>query len=158
MHAMRDTQEPHVASVTLTTIERAMELAEVRKFTKDALDLNNKFMCFQLVVVMPPVLVICNVRILLDSAPALLVIRVQNVTLLVVVILLVQAALHVIRLQVNVLATLVTQEPLATLVTPTTIKQVLEQLVQVSIANVSPHLVTLLWLLLLGRLDCGIYW
>ena len=86
VHAMRDTQEPHVASVTLTTIERAMELAEVRKFTKDALDLNTKFMCFQLVVVMPPVLVICNVRILLDSAPALLVIRVQNVILLVVVI------------------------------------------------------------------------
>ena len=86
MHAMRDTQEPNVASVTLTTIERAMELAEVRKFTKDALDLNTKFMCFQLVVVMPPVLVICNVLILLDSAHALLVTRVQNVILLVVVI------------------------------------------------------------------------
>ena len=97
VHAMQDTQEPHVASVTLTTIERAMELAEVRKFTKDALDLNNKFMCFQLVVVMPPVLVICNVRILLDSAPALLVIRVQNVILLVVVIPLVWVVQFVIR-------------------------------------------------------------
>ena len=97
MHAMRDTQEPLVASVTLTTIERPMELAEVRKFTKDALDLNNKFMCFQLVVVMPPVLVICNVRILLDSAPALLVIRVQNVILLVVVIPLVWEVQFVIR-------------------------------------------------------------
>ena len=99
VHAMRDTQEPHVASVTLTTIERAMELAEVRnnQFTKDALDLNTKFMCFQLVVVMPPVLVICNVRILLDSAPALLVIRVQNVILLVVVIPLVWVVQFVIR-------------------------------------------------------------
>ena len=97
VHAMQDTQEPHVASVTLTTIERAMELAEVRKFTKDALDLNTKFMCFQLVVVMPPVLVICNVRILLDSAPALLVIRVQNVILLVVVIPLVWVVQFVIR-------------------------------------------------------------
>ena len=99
-----------------------------------------------------------NVQTPLVYVLVMLVTRVPNVILLVVVILLVQAALHVIRLQVNVLAILVTQEPHATLVTPTTIKQVLEQLVQVSIANVSPHLVTLLWLLLLGRLDCGIYW
>ena len=99
-----------------------------------------------------------NVQTPLVSVPAMLDTRVPNVILLVVVILLVQAALHVIRLQVNVLAILVTQEPLATLVTPTTIKQVLEQLVQVSIPNVSPHVVTLPWLSLLGKLDCGIYW
>ena len=112
---------------------------------------------FQPVAVILLVQAVKNVQTPLVSVPAMLDTRVQNVTLLVVVILLVQAALHVIRLQVNVLAILVTQEPHATLVTPTTIKQVLEQLVQVSIANVSPHLVTLLWLLLLGRLDCGIY-
>ena len=99
-----------------------------------------------------------NVQIPLVSVLVMLVTRVPNVILLVVVKQLVQAALHVISLQVNVLVILDTQEPHAILVTPTTIKQVLEQLVQVSIPNVSPHLVTLLWLLLLGRLDCGIYW
>ena len=113
---------------------------------------------FQPVAVILLVQAVKNVQTPLVYVPAMLDTRVQNVIQLVVVILLVQAALHVIRLQVNVLAILVTQEPHATLVTPTTIKQVLEQLVQVSIANVSPHLVTLLWLLLLGRLDCGIYW
>ena len=99
VHAMPDTQEPHATLVTLIITEQVMELAEVRKnhFTKDALDLNTKFMCFQLVVVMPPVLVICNVRILLDSASALLVIRVQNVILLVVVIPLVWVVQFVIR-------------------------------------------------------------
>ena len=113
---------------------------------------------FQPVAVILLVQAVKNVQTLLVSVPAMLDTRVQNVIQLVVVILLVQAALHVLRLQVNVLAILVTQEPHATLVTPTTTKQVLEQLVQVSIANVSPHLVTLLWLLLLGRLDCGIFW
>ena len=99
VHAMPDTQEPHATLVTLIITEQVMELAEVRKnhFTKDALDLNTKFMCFQLVVVMPPVLVICNVLILLDSAPALLVTRVQNVILLVVVIPLVWVVQFVIR-------------------------------------------------------------
>ena len=48
VHAMRDTQEPHVASVTLTTIERAMELAEVRnnQFTKDAFRFEYKIHVF----------------------------------------------------------------------------------------------------------------
>ena len=85
--------------------------------------------------VIPLVQAVKNVQTQLVSVPAMLDTRVQNVTLLVVVILLVQAALHVIRLQVNVLAILVTQEPHVTLVTPTTIQQVLVQLVQVSLYN-----------------------
>ena len=73
-----------------------------------------------------------NVLILLDSAPAILVTREQTVILLVVVTLLVQAAIHVISLQVNALATQVTQEPHATPVIQITTEQVME-LVQVCI-------------------------
>ena len=83
-------------------------------------------------VVIPLVLAFCNVLILPDSAPAMLVTRVQNVILLVVVTLLVQAAIHVNSLQVNVHAILDTQEPHVTLVTPNTTNQVME-LVQVRI-------------------------
>ena len=75
---------------------------------------------------MPAVLGICNVLILPDSAPAMLVTRVRNVILVVDVIPLVQAAQHVISLQVNVLVILDTQEPHATLVTLTTIELVME--------------------------------
>ena len=75
---------------------------------------------------MSTVLVVCNVLILLDNAPAMLVTRVQNVILLVVVTLLVQAALYVISLQANVLVMLGTMEPHATLVTLTIIEQVME--------------------------------
>ena len=67
-----------------------------------------------------------NVQIPLVSVLVMLVTRVPNVILLVVVKLLVQAALHVISLQVNVLVILDTQEPHATLVTLTTIEQVME--------------------------------
>ena len=83
-------------------------------------------MYFQPVIVMPLVLVVCNVLILLDNAPAMLVTRVQNVILLVVVTLLVQAALYVISYQVNVPAILETQEPHVIPVTPTTTEQVLD--------------------------------
>ena len=75
---------------------------------------------------MPTALVVCNVLILLDNAPAMLVTRVQNVILLVVVTLLVQAALYVISQQVNVPAILETQEPHVIPVTPTTTEQVLD--------------------------------
>ena len=72
------------------------------------------------------VLVVCNVLILMDSAPALLVTRVWNMILHVVVIQLDQAAQHVISLQANVLVMLDTMEPYATLVTLTIIEQVME--------------------------------
>ena len=51
---------------------------------------------FQLVVVIPLVLAFCNVLILPDSAPAMLVTREQTVILLVVVIPLAQGVNHVI--------------------------------------------------------------
>ena len=86
----------------------------------------------QPVSVMLLVQVVYNVLILLDSATAMLVIREQTVIPLVVVTLLVQVAIHVISLQVNVLAILDTQEPHVTLVTPNTTNQVME-LVQVRI-------------------------
>ena len=76
-----------------------------------------------------------NVRTPLVSVLVMLVTRVQNVILLVDVIPLVQVVHHVIRRQANVLAIPVTQEPHVTLVTPTTIQQVLEQLVQVGLSN-----------------------
>ena len=75
---------------------------------------------------MPLVQVVCNAQTPQVSVLVMLDTKAINVILLVVVILLVQAALHVIRLQVNVLAILVTQEPHATLVTLTTIEQVME--------------------------------
>ena len=74
-------------------------------------------------------------RLQLEHVLVTLVTRVQNVILLVVVKQLVQAALHVISLQVNVLVILDTQEPHATPVTKTTIKQVMEQLVQVTVSS-----------------------
>ena len=83
----------------------------------------------------PLVQVVCNVRLQLEHVLVILVTRVPNVTLLVVVKQLVQAALHVISLQVNVLVILDTQEPHATPVTKTTIKQVMEQLVQVTVSS-----------------------
>ena len=86
----------------------------------------------QPVSVMLLVQVVYNVLILLDSATAMLVIREQTVISLVVVTLLVQVAIHVINLQVNVLAILDTQEPHVTLATPNTTNQVME-LVQVRI-------------------------
>ena len=74
-------------------------------------------------------------RLQLEHVLVILVTRVPNVILLVVVKQLVQAALHVISLQVNVLVILDTQEPHATPVTKTTIKQVMEQLVQVTLSS-----------------------
>ena len=84
---------------------------------------------------MPPVLGICNVSILPDSAPAMLVTRVWNVILVVDVILLVQEVYHVISWLVNVPAIMVTQEPHATPVTPITTKQATVLHVQVHIHN-----------------------
>ena len=75
---------------------------------------------------MPLVQAVYNVQTQPVRAPAILDIRVQNVTLHVVVIQLDQAAQSAIRLQVNVLAILDTQEPHATLVTLTIIEQVME--------------------------------
>ena len=83
----------------------------------------------------PLVQVVCNVRLQPEHVLVTLVTRVPNVILLVVVKQLVQAALHVISLQVNVLVILDTQEPHATPVTKTTIKQVMEQLVQVTVSS-----------------------
>ena len=75
---------------------------------------------------MPLVQAVYNVQTQLVHAPAILDIRVQNVTLHVVVIQLDQAAQSAFRLRVNVLAILDTQEPHATLVTLTIIEQVME--------------------------------
>ena len=75
---------------------------------------------------MPLVQAVYNVQTQPVHAPAILDIRVQNVTLHVVVIQLDQAAQSAIRLRVNVLAILDTQEPHATLVTLTIIEQVME--------------------------------
>ena len=74
----------------------------------------------------PLVQVVCNVRLQPEHVLVMLVTRVPNVILLVVVTHLVQAALHVISLQVNVLAILGTQEPHVTPVAQTTIKQAME--------------------------------
>ena len=76
---------------------------------------------------------VCSVLILLANVPATLVIRALSVMLLVVVIPLVQVVLHVISLQVNVLAIQDTQEPHAIPVLPITTKQVMVLLVQVSV-------------------------
>ena len=84
---------------------------------------------------MPLVQVVCNVQTPQVSVLVMLDTKAINVILLVVVILLVQAALHVISQQANVHVILDTQEPHVTLVTPTTIQQVLEQLVQVGLYN-----------------------
>ena len=73
-----------------------------------------------------------NVQIPLVSVLVMLVTRVPNVILLVVVIQLVQAAQHVISLQVNVLAIQDIPEPHVTPVLPITTKQVMVLLVQVS--------------------------
>ena len=91
---------------------------------------------------MPLVQAVYNVQTQLVHAPAILDIRVQNVTLHVVVIQLDQAAQSAIRLQVNVLAILDTQEPHATLVTQTIIEQVME-LAQVGIILLGDN--SLLW-------------
>ena len=86
----------------------------------------------------PLVQVVCNVRLQPEHVLVTLVTRVPNVMLLVVVKQLVQAALHVISLQVNVLVILDTQEPHATLVTPTTIELVMEH-AQVSTILLKAH-------------------
>ena len=67
---------------------------------------------------------VCNVLIQMVSVPAMLDLKGLNVMLLVVVIPLVQATLHVISLQVNVLATLVILVPHAINVQAPTIIQV----------------------------------
>ena len=78
--------------------------------------------------------VVYNVRTQLVHVPAMLDTRVPNVTLHVVVIPLVQVALHVISQQANVHVILDIQEPHVTHVTPTIIQQVLVQLVQVGLS------------------------
>ena len=70
------------------------------------------------------------------NVPAKMATKAPNVMLLVVVIPLVQAVLHVMLLQVNVLAILATQVPHVILVLPITTEQVVE-LVQVSIQLIS---------------------
>ena len=82
---------------------------------------------------MPPVQAVCSVLILQASVLAKLVIKGPNVMLHVDVMPLVQAAQLVISHQVNVLATLDTQEQLVIPVLPTTTEQVVE-LVQVTIS------------------------
>ena len=64
---------------------------------------------------MPLVQVVYNVQIQLDNVPVMLDIRVPIVMLLVVVMLLAQAAQHVMLQQVNVLAIVVIQVPHVTL-------------------------------------------
>ena len=85
--------------------------------------------------VIPLVQAVKNVQTQPVLVPAMLDTRVPNVTLHVVVIPLVQVVHHVIRLLANVLVILDILEPHVTLVTPTTIQQVLEQLVQVGLSN-----------------------
>ena len=80
---------------------------------------------------MPLVQVVCNVQTRQVFVLVMLDTKALNVILLVVVILLVQAALHVIRLQVNVLAILATQVQHVILALQITTEQVVE-LVQVS--------------------------
>ena len=137
--AILDTREPHVTPVIPTTTKKVMvSLVQVSLF-------NSLFQVhqihlrvhiyFQPVDVMLLDQVVYNVRTQLVHVPAMLDTRVPNVTLHVVVIPLVQVVHHVIRLLANVLVILDTQEPHVTLVTPTTIQQVLEQLVQVSLSN-----------------------
>ena len=82
---------------------------------------------------MPLVQAAYNVRIRLANVPVMQVIRAPSVMLLVGVIPLVQVALHVISLQVNVLAIQDTQEPHAIPVPPITTKQVMVLLVQVGV-------------------------
>ena len=84
-----------------------------------------KIISFQPAIVMQLVQVVCNVQILLVSVLAMQATKGQNVILLVVVTLLVQAALYVISQQVNALAIQDSQEPHVILVTPTTTKQVM---------------------------------
>ena len=81
---------------------------------------------FQPVDVMLLDQVVYNVRTQLVHVPAMADTRIPNVIQHVAVIPLVQAAQHVISLQVNVLVILDTQEPHATLVTLTTIELVME--------------------------------
>ena len=88
---------------------------------------------FQPVIVMPLVLAVCNVLIQQDNVPVMLVIRVLNVTLLVVVMALVQVEQHVMLLLVNALAILDTQEPHVIPVRQITTKQVMVLLVQVNV-------------------------
>ena len=87
---------------------------------------------FQPVIVMPLVQAVCNVLIQQDNVPVMLVIRVLNVTLLVVVMALVQVVQHVMLLLVNALAILDTQEPHVIPVQQITTKRVVVLLAQVS--------------------------
>ena len=91
---------------------------------------------------MPLVQAVYNVRILLANVPVMQVIRAPSVMLLVGVIPLVQVALHVISLQVNVLAKLDTREQHVTPATQITTEQVTEH-VQVSII-LSKHILQLI--------------
>ena len=84
---------------------------------------------------MPLVQVVCNVQTPQVFVLVMLDTKALNVILLVVVILLVQVVHHVISQQGNVHAILDIQEPHVTHATPTTIQQVLVQLVQVSLYN-----------------------
>ena len=126
VHVILDTQEPHVTLVTPTTIQLVLEqlvqvsVSNSRKANKSVA---LKGLYFQPVDVMLLDQVVYNVRTQLVHVPAMMDTRVPNVRLRVAVIPLVQAAQHVISLQVNVLAMLVildTQELHATLVTLTT--------------------------------------
>ena len=84
---------------------------------------------------MPLVQVVYNVQTPQVFVLVMLDTKAPNVILLVVVILLVQVVHRVISQQGNVHAILDIQEPLVTHATPTTIQQVLVQLVQVSLYN-----------------------
>ena len=109
-----------------------MELAQVKfcilKVKKKS---SFKYVLFQPVVVMPLVQVAYNARIQQDNVVVMMDTKALNVMELVIVLLRAQVAMIVMLLQVNVIAKMGIQVPLATPVLPTSSKRVMED-VQVS--------------------------
>ena len=79
VHAKLATQEPHVTPVTLTTIKRAMELAQVS--LSNIRNIRNKHIYLQPVDVTPLVQAVYNVLIQLVSVLAILDTQVPHATL-----------------------------------------------------------------------------
>ena len=105
--AKLDTPEELVIPVPPTTSEQVVELAKVSIILwKYVLQCFFKCTYFQPVVAIPMVQAVCSVLILQASALAKLVIKGTNVKLPVDVTTLVHSVQHVIRPQVNALATL----------------------------------------------------
>ena len=90
-----------------------------------------KYVLFQPVIVMPLVQVAYNARIQQDNVVVMMDTKASNVMELVIVLLRAQVAQFVMLLQVNVIAKMGIQVPLATPVLPTSSKRVMED-VQVS--------------------------